>query len=542
MRGSVGSRWGAKIAAFLVAQGLALTGVAGPVAAVESSVAEPSPSPSVMAPDATLAITVPREQWWRGQIIPVTIEAAREGESLSGSIKITAGELTLLTSGVGKVTRTLRTENLPAGDYELEVTFRTWDKASSSWVVLSESTPIRVDEPTTPVVTPTSWYVTELESLRFDISGTAEPQSGTVMLFGRSAVIDNGVALIPLAGLPISRSTTSIIVNHLDDTGALVATWSQSVDLLRRPTDLTAEVQPVWRTWDVVEIPVRVTSDHGVPSGSVDVSIGGEYLKTETLVDGRAVVRIDPSTLRGDSTGLKLSYRGSLRFESRSQWYVVAITRPAPTTVQVRTGHRWTYGKPRTVRVTVSASGAIPTGQVELWNAGRKLGSGQLVDGKVAIRFGGKKLEPGRRTITAKYIAPPHFSPSRYTWSQRVQKAQPIVKLVLPRTSFPIGGDLGATQPATIKVNTVGMPERGKLVLWTRDTSSSTNTDWRNWPSVASWRVQPRHDGVRHVRIPSRLLSPSSRYAPTYLKVRYIPDDDAHVAKKYSNSVTIRGH
>ncbi len=82
-------------------------------------------------------------------------------------------------------------------------------------------------------------------------------------------------------------------------------------------------------------------------------------------------------------------------------------------------------GKGFKAAVTVSATGAVPSGTVQVYKGGKLLGAGRLVDGKVTIKVSralAKKLKVGKNTLTAKYLGSATVAASQADFVIKVRK------------------------------------------------------------------------------------------------------------------------
>jgi hypothetical protein len=543
----------AKAATIVVAVGLVSGGVP-PANAVAQAVA-PSPSATEPAADSeyTMAVTVPQERWWRGKVLPVSVDVTRAGAPVTGRGVFELGGRTYTVSSTSQAAL-VDTRDLAVGSHEIVVEFSVYDQESATWhVVTSGSTAVQIEEPATPVLTPTSLYVGEPVSVTFDLTGTDEPRSGTVTLqtgMGRvaTATLEDGVASVTLAADGIIPFLSQVGATHRDADGDVIARWFLAIDVQHRPVQVTAEMPVALETWTPFELPVRVTSEVGVPEGEIRVvdrsPMAGKtgLLGRGSLVDGEAVIHVDPSSIVLRSTHVDVIFtptEDSYRVTTQSFWVKVAQQEFTSTMLRY-SPYQWTYGRSRRVLISVDSSAGVPPGRVEVWSGGSRIGSATLVDGEASVLIGGKQLDPGNHWLQARYVGPGQYKVSTDAWTERVRKAQPAVRLSLPRTSYAVGANLGTSEPATIRVDTAGMPEHGRLVLWTRD-PSARNDDWRSRARIASWTIKPSHDGVRRVQIPSQLLARADgSRGRVYLKVVYQPVDTAHVVQKSSSPVTVR--
>lgn len=542
MRGNVSRGWGAKVAGFLVAFGLMVTGISVPASA-GAATGEPTP------PEEGITVTPSRDRWWYGQAVSFDVEVVRDGQPASGYVRLvrdaSGGMISRVRLTDGRAT--LRPETLgPSGAWTLSFIHESIDPETSQWTIhFSTSLDVLVEQPATPVLSPTSWYAGASQPLRFDLTGTDEPQVGTIEFdypFGvtHQAELVDGVATFPHdATRQFPAGWRVITFRHREaPTGDLVAEWALSATVYRKPVELAVTMPSTWQYGKTVSIPVSVVSRlGGVPEGVVNVSSSGRRLASANLIDGRATVTVPATRLPIGRQTVGVSFVPSTdEFARASHKATVTVTR-RPTTVSVRTGDVWTYAKPRRVSVTVTAAGATPTGGVELYWGGTstRIGTGTLVDGKVSIVVKGKKVYAGRPRIVAKYLGTPTLAPSRHAWSQRIRKAQPTVRLSLSETRIRVSR---STQHlyATVTVSTPNMPEVGHLCLRLREPSAEDRWLPCLYPMTV---LGPGDDGKKRIRLSGDMIRADNNWTgPVYVKFVYHPRSP-NVRTMASNAVRV---
>ncbi len=528
MRGSVGSRWGAKVAAFFVALGLVLAGIIAPASA-ETAGGEVTES------EDGITVTPSRDRWWYGQQVSFEVEVVREGQPASGFVRLvreaSGGTVSRVRLTDGRAT--IDRAPFGPGTWTLNFIHESIDPETSQWIVhFSTSLEVLVERPATPVLSPTSWYVGESHPLRFDLTGTDEPQTGVVTFetpAGDSlqAELVDGVATFPQDATGLFTSGWRYVAfQHRDAaTGELVAQWRLAVNVYRKPVELTVSMPSTWQCGGTVTIPVSVSSPAGgVPEGMVKVrsETWNRLLASGGLVDGKATFTVPATSVPLGQRKIVVSFAPSTsEFDGASRTATVTVQK-RPTTVAVRTADFWTYAQPRRVTVTVTSAGAMPTGTVELFWAqtGKRIGTGTLVDGKVSMVVRGKKVDAGRWRIVAKYLGTPTFAPSQRAWSQRVRMARPTVRLSLDRTRIAYNDRYDKYVYGTVTVSTPNLPEVGTLCFKQRDPSDDDDRwSWCYALGQASTRMRLADDGKKRVRIPGFILGrDDNRTGPIYLR------------------------
>ncbi|MDO8143854.1 hypothetical protein [Isoptericola sp. 178] len=500
--------------------------------------------PAAVAVDGVTTIELDTDHAWFGQIADVPVTVTEGGAPAEGHVQLFVDgsrQVPLIELSGGRATLPLFTDLHTVGVHELEVRHLDPDATSECRCASSATTSVEILEPSAPLLTPASWIHGAPTTLRFDVTGTDLPTLGSVELQLHDSVaaqLVDGVADLEIAGDEVTGSMIVLVQRRAD--GEVLTRWRLPVDVLPAPVTVEAEIPGTWRRGEIVRIPVEVTSAYGTPTGAVSVALmddgAGVPLTRESLVDGRAELAVDVADLPGGEQQIEVSVATGDGFESTRKQYTVDVL-PAATRTVVSTASRWTYGTGRTVTVDVTSPAGTPEGRVVLYQAGTRIAGADLVQGHASADVRGKKVEPGRRTIVAKFVpATPDHAASRTSWTQRVRKAQPTVRLRMKRTAYLAYADLTGGKPGRIVVRTTGVPEVGKLVLQTRDPAAKND----GWRSRKSWWLSRSEDGVQRIKVPGRYLDKvGGRTGRVYLRIRYIPADSEHVAKRRSPRVTI---
>ncbi|MFE5293180.1 hypothetical protein ACFQ8T_13475 [Isoptericola sp. NPDC056618] len=501
--------------------------------------------------DATVVVPT-EERWWTGQDVALEVTVTHDGAPGVGQVIWMAdgysSSLWRATLTDGRATIVVPTVDDAAGLHRVVVrhvdTSAAVDPATGQYPVRSwGAVDIELADPTAPLLSATEWYYGDAHELRFDLTGTDEPREGevTVDLGGgveRSAPLVDGVAAFALDGTEVPGWRT-LRFQHTTAAGGPVSSWGARVHATSKPVTLKATVPSSVRYGSDVVVPVRVTSTLGTPVGRVSVtrSSDGKSLASAAVVGGKATLRFPASRLAFGDSSLAVEFDGAPEYEERVDRWHPLVVRPRATSVAVSTGRTWTYGKGRRVAVTVSSPGATPTGRVELWSYGHKLRSATLSRGKASLYVPATRVRPAEdgdeQYMVVKYVGPSTFERSQRGWTQKVAPARPQVTFRMDRTSFPADWSDRRSVRATVAIRTAGLPERGRLCLWTRDPQSRQSRwggCWTNW----SWKVD---DGWRTIRVPGVLLSGSP--GKSFIKVQFIPRDH-NVRPVFSNTVTLR--
>ncbi|MEG3614592.1 hypothetical protein [Isoptericola haloaureus] len=495
--------------------------------------------PAAVAVDDVTTIELDSDRAWRGQVVGVPVTVTEGGAPAEGYVQLFvdgAPPLPSVALSEGRAMLALFTGGQPVGPHELEVRHVDWNATTECRCTSSATTSLQILEPTVPVLTPGSWLYGDPVTLRYDVTGTDLATDGTVTLWGddsSEAPLVDGVAELELAG--DETDGWSITLKQRDAENNTVSTWRLPVDVKSKPVTADVEIPETWRRGETVRIAVDVASDHGTPTGEASVTYldgaEGVRLARETLVDGRGELVVDVTDLPVGEQRIEIRTHGGREYENTRAEHVVEVLPPA-TRVRVSTDRRWTYAQRRSVDVDVTSSVGTPEGRVVLHQAGRRIGAADLMQGRASVRVWGKKVDPGRRTIVARFVPDSaEHAPSRTSWTQRVRKAQPTVSLRMRRTTYWADVPLTGKKSGRIVVRTPRMPEVGKVVLQTRDPHANNDS----WRTRKSWWLSRSEDGVQRIKVPARYLDKvGDRSGRVFLRVRYVPADSAHVAKRRS--------
>lgn len=185
-----------------------------------------------------------------------------------------------------------------------------------------------------------------------------------------------------------------------------------------------------------------VTSDNGVPDGSVTFADGATTLDTVAL-DGTGTATLTVSTLGTGAHALVASYTpGAAFLPSSSDTLTQTVDKANSMTVAATTTSPTAIGGPATFTATVTAvapGGGVPTGLVTFREGAATLGTGSL-DGTGTATFSTSTLAVGSHSITADYGADSNFTSSTSAAIEHVvgQDASNVVVNVAPNPStFP---------------------------------------------------------------------------------------------------------
>ena len=272
-------------------------------------------------------------------------------------------------------------------------------------------------------------------SVTVTVTGGGPTPTGSVTVKEGATLIGNGTlgadgkATVPLpADLAVGAHTLDLSYsgddNYAAGTGQATATVAKATG-----ATVTGTHNPEPSTFGTGStMTVHVTSPAGTPTGSVVVKEGGTTLGAGPLVSGSATVTL-PASLAVGVHSLTLSYGGDSSFEASTGAATATVVKaPVKSTTTTATADpkKIQRGQSFDVTATVTASGATPTGTVQVLRGTKLLGSGTLgTDGKVTITISkkmSKKLKKGTNVLTVKYLGTADFTASEATVTVKVKK------------------------------------------------------------------------------------------------------------------------
>jgi 5'-nucleotidase len=174
------------------------------------------------------------------------------------------------------------------------------------------------------------------------------------------------------------------------------------------------------------EVPVTVTSDGGVPSGTVRVlDASDNEIGTGTLVNGAVTVTVDTAGLTTGANTVTVSYLGAENFATSSRTITVTITSTKKTATVTAADLSVTYGKAAILKVSVTGvpGSPIPTGKVQVMYGTTLLGSANVYAGHASILLKAKSLDPGDRALSLVYSGNAVYDPATGVANVTVSKA-----------------------------------------------------------------------------------------------------------------------
>ena len=218
---------------------------------------------------------------------------------------------------------------------------------------------------------------------------------------------NNAYASITLAGLvseyvlPTSGTTPIGIALGADNRLWLTLNGTNTIAAVgpASSTALASSVNPA-ALGQTITFSAQVTG--ASPTGTVDFFDNDTTLLGTATVDGSGMASLSTSALTAGSHAIKAVYSGTgalLGSTSMALTQVVSSALTASSTVVTAPASTITVGDAITLTITVT--GAAPTGTVTLYDGASAMGSAALTGGIASITFG--SLGVGTHTITAAY-------------------------------------------------------------------------------------------------------------------------------------------
>lgn len=277
-------------------------------------------------------------------------------------------------------------------------------------------------------------------------SGTVTVTADGVRL--GSASVSRGKASVKLPALPRGRKDLTVTYEPAASSGGIPVTGSSAVvalDVAGAPVRVTTTLTP--RTVTIADAPsatVSVSASGAVPTGTVTVADGPTTLGSGELVKGRATIALPLQAL--GKHDLVATYAGDEKVEGGRSTAAVLTVTPLPTSVVTASAARATTAQQVTVTASVRAAGRPGSGEITLVRDGQAVVSGQLVNGRVALRL--PLLPAGKHQFSVVHGDSPAVTGGAKAVTVTVTPAKPVVTAVLASSTVTQGS--GTTIAVTV--------------------------------------------------------------------------------------------
>ncbi len=326
-----------------------------------------------------------------------------DGNTTLGSASVVSGQASIITTfAVG--TRSLSASYSGDSNFDPSASSLvpvTVAKANSQTLVTSSLNPSQVGQSVTFTSTVTPVY-----------SGTP---SGSVSFYDGATLL----AAVPLTGNLATYSSSALTLgshnitatysgdSNFNTSSALV---QQSVKSITTTT-LTSSLNPSTYGQQVI-FQATVTSNAGIPSGTVQFTSNKQVLATVKLLGG--VASFATSNLKAGNSLLLATYAGSTSFQGSSASLLQVVNGAVSTTTSITgaTPNPATYGNAVTFTASVTSNNGVPTGIVKFKSGPTSLGQATLSNGMATFSTKGAQLTGGADPVTATYVGNGQFSSS----------------------------------------------------------------------------------------------------------------------------------
>lgn len=267
---------------------------------------------------------------------------------------------------------------------------------------------------------------------------------------GTGQLNSSGVATFSTSALVVGpHNLTAIYQGDTNDAGSTAASIPQTVQQTITSTVLTPTPNPATQG-SVIQIAVRVTSNAGVPGGSVQILDGSSPLANVAL-NNAGVAVFPTSTLTVGPHNLAANYLGDTNDAGSTSPVMVEVIQPT-TAITLSSDHNpANAGAVLTLSAAVSGSSVLPTGTVTFRDGNAVLGTSAVSTGAIATLHL-SNLHPGTHPLIATYSGDSSNATSTsVVYSQAVQQAATQTALSLSSTTATVS--TAATLTASVTGN-----------------------------------------------------------------------------------------
>jgi hypothetical protein len=230
------------------------------------------------------------------------------------------------------------------------------------------------------------------------------------------------------------------------DATNLVKFWSGASGSTSSTVMVTPSATSI-TTAQSLKVNVTVSGGNGTPTGTVSLSGGGYTSSTVTLDGtGKATFNIPAGALAVGTDTLTVTYSGDTTYASTTGTTSVTVTQVllTPTVIVTPAISSIYVDQPLGVNVTVTGTGATPTGTVTLSSGNYTSAATTLSGGSAMITIPKNSLTAGTATLTASYSGDTAYKTASGTGSVTVTaRLTPTVAVAPAATSIYVDQPLG---------------------------------------------------------------------------------------------------
>lgn len=314
----------------------------------------------------------------------------------------------------------------------------------------------------TLTVTPAATSITTGQSLSVavSVSGSTGTPTGTVALISGSysssvQTLSGGAYTfnIPAGSLPVGTDTLTVSYTGDSSYGSATGTATVSVAALTPTVTVTPSSTSILSNASLT-VTATITGSGATPTGTIALSGGGYATSAKTLSSGSYAFTIPAGSLSVGTDTLTVSYSGDSSYLAATGSTSVSVTQPpllTPTVTVTPASSSIVTGQSLSVPVTVTGSGATPTGKVTLSGGGYTSSAQTLAAGAYTFTIPANSLTAGTDSLSVAYSGDSNYNPA--TGSASVMVAASAYTVAPPSTAPSVTA--GGTTTATVTVSTV---------------------------------------------------------------------------------------
>jgi len=239
--------------------------------------------------------------------------------------------------------------------------------------------------------------------------------SGTTVI-GSAPVDGSGNAVLALSTLPVGNSTISAVFNGTNGfTNSTSANLTQVVNKATSLTNLTTSPNPSSYGQSVILSAnvSAVSPGSGTPTGTVTFFNGNTTLGTATL-NANGSGSLTTSSIAAGSSSITASYSGDTNLTAGNSTATTQLVNKATPNITLSVSNS-TPDASGLITLTANlvnpnGNGNLPTGTVDFYSNGVKIGSGSITAGSANFTTTGFYLGLGIDSITADYTGDGNYS------------------------------------------------------------------------------------------------------------------------------------
>jgi YVTN family beta-propeller protein len=408
-----------------------------------------------------------------GSGVPTATVTFKDGSTELGTVALNGGAATLTTS------------TLAVGSHSITAIYGGDSNFTSSTSAALTQIVNKVSATTTlgSSVNPSSFG--QAVTFTAIVNATGGAPSGLVTFSDGSTVLGttaltNGQATLTISGLAAGQHSITAVYNG--DTSFSTSTSAavlQRVNQAASTTTLSSSANPATFGQSVTFTAV-VTSDGGLPGGTITFKDGATTLGTANLGNGVATFNISALTTGGHS--ITAIYGGDSNFNPSSSAVLIQTVIQAPPAVSLGSSlNPSSFTRAVTFTASVGGSGGVPGGTVTFLDGSTSLGTAVLSSGQAT--FTTTILAAGQHSITAVYSGDSNFAAATSPpMVQTVNKCDTAIILLSSANPSVNGGTVTFTAVVSASGSPAGTAILSRSAIPTGIASSTAGTNRNIYP------------------------------------------------------------